>query len=116
LFQSLWAYGSYGVCLLLSGNQAAGQSFNYGVQIGVGSFNQKWESDSYGFTEWKKARAGLSVKAFGELNHGSMLSSRLEIGLLNKGYRTDHIFEHEDVTYELENFSISYKTLFFRTK
>lgn len=88
-----------------------GQSFNYGVQIGVGSFNEKWRSDFFEFTEWKEAKSGIILKGFGELKHGRMLSSRLELGFLNKGYSTDHVFEHEGVTYELQNFSFSYKTL-----
>ncbi|MBU1368854.1 MAG: PorT family protein [Bacteroidetes bacterium] len=99
------------VCMLLSGNQAAGQSFNYGVQIGVGSFNEKWNSEFFGFTEWKEAKSGLILKGFGELNHGSLFSTRLEIGFLKKGYNTDHVFEHEGVTYNLPNFSYSYNTL-----
>lgn len=99
------------VCLLLSGNQAAGQSFNYGVQIGVGSFNEKWNSEDFGFTEWKEAKSGIILKGFGELKHGSLFSTRLELGFLKKGYKTNHIFEHEGVTYELPNFSYSYNTL-----
>jgi hypothetical protein len=99
------------VCLLLSGNQAAGQSFNYGVQIGVGSFNEKWNSEFFEFTEWKEAKSGIIIKGFGELEHGSLFSTRLELGFLKKGYKTDHIFEYEGVTYELPNFSFSYNTL-----
>lgn len=109
-FKGLWLIAAM-VCLLLSGNRAVSQSFNYGVQLGMGSFNEKWNSAFFGFTEWKEAKSGIIFKGFGELNHGSIFSTRLDIGFMKKGYSTDHIFEHEGLTYELQNFSYSYNTL-----
>lgn len=78
--------------------QASSQSFNYGLKVGIGSFNQNWEFDNLPFSGWKKDKTGLMAYVFGELNHSNHFGTKLEFGYLKKGYYNDLSIEGPDGT------------------
>lgn len=86
------------IILLLIAYQASSQSYNYGVKVGVGSFNQNWEFDGLPFSGWKKDKIGITACIFGELNHSNHFSTKLEFGYLRKGYYNDLSIEGPDGT------------------
>ncbi|MFA5418367.1 MAG: outer membrane beta-barrel protein [Bacteroidales bacterium] len=88
------------ICYFSFANASFAQTFNYGVNIGVGSFNQKWElpnwSDKY--PGWNKEKIGMTFHIFGELEHGSHFGTKLELGYIRKGFTQDLSFEKPDGT------------------
>lgn len=78
--------------------QASSQSFNYGIKLGIGSFNQNWQFDKLPFSGWKKDKTGITAYVFGELNHSNHFGTKLEFGYLKKGYYNDLSIEGPDGT------------------
>ncbi len=103
------------VNILPLANSAEAQVFNYGLKIGAGSFNQKWEFSGFGdsfHTGWNKEKAGLTFHIFGELEHGKHFGTKLELGYINKGCIQDQSIEAPDGTvHGNDNKKISYNTI-----
>jgi len=76
------------------------QSFDYGIEVGVGAFNEKWTSDMFPLKGWGKDKAGLTVSIFGAIKHSSNFSTKFELGYMNKGYINELSFEMLDGTIE----------------
>ncbi|MDY0077102.1 MAG: hypothetical protein RBR87_07465 [Bacteroidales bacterium] len=72
------------------------QSFDYGIEVGVGAFNEKWTSDMFPLKGWGKDKSGLTVSVFGVVKHTSNLSTKLELGYMNKGFINDLSWEYPD--------------------
>ncbi|MCK9450677.1 MAG: hypothetical protein M0Q90_03210 [Bacteroidales bacterium] len=72
------------------------QPFDYGIEVGVGAYNEKWTSDIFPLTGWGKDKAGLTVSIFGALKHSSNFSTKLELGYMNKGFINDLSWEYPD--------------------
>jgi hypothetical protein len=89
------------------------QTFNYGLNLGVGSFNQKWDfSFTDSFNDWREEKTGLTFHIFGELEHGSHFGTKLELGYIRKGYTNDLSWEHNGINYfENEVFKTTYNTI-----
>lgn len=93
--------------------QASSQSYNYGLKVGVGSFNQNWEFDNLPFSGWKKDKTGITAYIFGELNHSNHFGTKLEFGYLKKGYYNDLSFEAPDGTiYDDNSFTVDFNTFY----
>lgn len=78
----------------------AAQSFNYGLEVGIGAFNEKWTSDMFPLKGWGKDKAGLTLSVFGAINHSRYFSTRFELGYMNKGSINEMSFEMPDGTIE----------------
>lgn len=93
-------------------NTVLSQKLDYGIEIGLGSFNQNWQFEGLPFSGWKKDRLGLTCNLFGELNHSKMFSTKLELGYLRKGYINDLIFENQDgSTVVTDSYKFGYNTI-----
>ncbi len=93
--------------------QASSQSYNYGLKMGVGSFNQNWEFDGLPFSGWKKDKTGITAYIFGELNHNDHFGTKVEFGYLKKGYYNDLSYEGSDGTiYDNNSFTVDFNTIY----
>lgn len=95
------------IIVILIANISYSQTFNYGLRIGVASFNQNWDFNELPFSGWRNYKTGITTHIFGEINHSDHFSTKLELGYLKKGYYNDLSYEAPDGTYHDED---SYKT------
>ncbi len=94
--------------------QVFSQSYNYGLKLGVGSFNQNWEFDNLPFSGWKNDKTGITASIFGELNHNNHFGTKIELGYLKKGYYNDLSFEAPDGTIynNYNSFTVDFNTIY----